>query len=62
MSAPTPGSSPGFSGRRLLALVRKEGLQVMRNLARNLAWMLEQLKNGQAIGEQERTYKTSFIR
>lgn len=31
MSAPTPGSSPGFSGRRLLALVRKEGLQVMRD-------------------------------
>ena len=31
MSAPTPGSSPGFSGRRLLALVRKEGLQVVRD-------------------------------
>ncbi len=39
-----------------------EGLQVMRNLGRNLAWMLEQLKSGQAIGEQERTYKTSYIR
>ena len=31
MSAPTPWSSPGFSGRRLLALVRKEGLQVVRD-------------------------------
>jgi ABC-2 type transport system permease protein len=31
MSRPTPLSSPGFSGRRLLALVRKEGLQVVRD-------------------------------
>jgi ABC-2 type transport system permease protein len=31
MSRPTPLSSQGFSGRRLLALVRKEGLQVMRD-------------------------------
>jgi multimeric flavodoxin WrbA len=39
-----------------------EGLQVMRNLARNLAWMLENQAKGIAIGEQERTYKTSYIR
>ena len=31
MSGPTPLSSRGFSGRRLLALVRKEGLQVVRD-------------------------------
>ncbi|MBP6261117.1 MAG: ABC transporter permease [Chromatiaceae bacterium] len=31
MSRPTPLSSQGFSGRRLLALVRKEGLQVVRD-------------------------------
>ena len=31
MSGRTPLSSPGFSGRRLLALVRKEGLQVVRD-------------------------------
>ena len=31
MSGPTPLPSRGFSGRRLLALVRKEGLQVVRD-------------------------------
>ncbi len=31
MSGPTPLSAQGFSGRRLLALVRKEGLQVVRD-------------------------------
>ncbi len=31
MSGPTPLSPQGFSGRRLLALVRKEGLQVVRD-------------------------------
>lgn len=39
-----------------------EGLQVMRNLARNLAWLIESIKAGNPIGEQERTYRTSFIR
>ena len=38
-----------------------EGLQVMRNLAGNLAWMLDAIKGGTAFPEQERTYRTNFI-
>ncbi len=43
-----------------------EGLQTMRNLARNLAWMMKCFEAGKEAGitlpETERTYKTNFIR
>lgn len=43
-----------------------EGLQVMRNLARNMAWLLKCIKAGAAQGigvpQNEYQYKTSFIR
>lgn len=43
-----------------------EGLQTMRNLARNMAWMLKCLETGKEAGvalpETERTYKTNYIR
>ena len=44
----------------------EEGLQVMRNLGRNMAWMLKCIeagkKEGIAFPEQERQYFTNFIR
>lgn len=44
----------------------EEGLQTMRNLARNLAWMIKCFdagkKNGIALPETERDYRTNFIR
>ncbi|MFA5448533.1 MAG: flavodoxin family protein [Sphaerochaeta sp.] len=39
----------------------EEGLQVMRNLARNMAWMLQSLKKTPAP-ELERTFVTNYIR
>lgn len=43
-----------------------EGLQTMRNLARNMAWMLKCFEVGRekgvALPETERVYKTSYIR
>ena len=43
-----------------------EGLQTMRNLARNMAWMLKCFEAGKAAGvalpQTERDYKTNFIR
>ena len=43
-----------------------EGLQTMRNLARNMAWMLKCFEAGRekgvALPETERVYKTSYIR
>lgn len=43
-----------------------EGMQTMRNLARNLAWMMKCFQAGKEKGiafpEPERTNKTSFIR
>ena len=43
-----------------------EGLQVMRNLGRNMAWLLKCIKAGESQGilfpENEYTNKTSFIR
>lgn len=44
----------------------KEGLQVMRNLGRNMAWMLKCIevgkKNGILVPETEAQYRTNFIR
>ena len=44
----------------------EEGLQTMRNLARNLAWMIKCIdagkKSGIALPETERDYRTNFIR
>ena len=43
-----------------------EGLQTMRNLARNLSWMLKCFEAGKqqgiALPETERDYRTNFIR
>ncbi len=43
-----------------------EGLQTMRNLARNMAWMLKCFQKGKeegiALPETEREYRTNFIR
>lgn len=40
-----------------------EGLQTMRTLGRNMAWMLKSLKNGgEPIPEREEAVRTSFIR
>lgn len=43
-----------------------EGLQTMRNLARNMAWMLKCFEAGKKAGvelpQTERTYMTNFIR
>lgn len=43
-----------------------EGLQTMRNLARNMAWMLKCFEAGKVAGvalpQTERDYKTNFIR
>ena len=44
----------------------QEGLQIMRNLGRNMAWLLKCIKAGESQGillpENEYTHKTSFIR
>ena len=44
----------------------EEDLQTMRNLARNMAWMLKCFEAGKAAGvalpQTERDYKTNFIR
>lgn len=43
----------------------KEGLQVMRNLARNMAWMLKCIEAGKQAGVDkpipERVYRTDFV-
>lgn len=43
-----------------------EGLQIMRNLGRNMAWLLKSIEAGKAAGikkpEAEREYMTNFIR
>ena len=40
-----------------------EGLQTMRTLGRNMAWMLKSLKNGgQPMPEREQGIATNFIR
>lgn len=40
-----------------------EGLQIMRTLGRNMAWMIKSLKNGnQPIPEKEASIMTNFIR
>lgn len=40
-----------------------EGLQTMRTLGNNMAWMLKSLKNGgQQVPEKEKGIMTSFIR
>lgn len=54
------GAAPGE------VLQDSEGLQTMRNLARNLAWMLKCFeagkKHGVTLPETERDYRTNFIR
>ena len=44
----------------------EEGLQIMRNLARNMVWILRSIEAGKAAGveaaEQENTFRTNFIR
>ena len=44
----------------------EEGMQTMRNIGRNMAWMLKMIEAGKASGisfpEQERGCRTSFIR
>ena len=48
------------------AVLDEEGMQTMRNLARNMAWMLKcfQLgkENGISLPETERRFSTNFIR
>ncbi len=43
-----------------------EGMQVMRNLGRNMAWLLKSIeagrKSGIALPERERKHRTNFIR
>lgn len=43
-----------------------EGMQTMRNLARNMAWLLKCMRAGKAAGvtlpETERGSRTNFIR
>ncbi len=51
------GAAPGEAARD------EEGLQTMRVLARNMVWMLRNLKSGTApIPEQEPWHPTNFIR
>ncbi len=54
------GAAPGE------VLQDSEGLQTMRNLARNLSWMLKCFeagkKQGVTLPETEREYRTNFIR
>ena len=41
----------------------EEGMQTMRTLARNMVWMLRNLKSGTApIPKQEEWHPTNFIR
>ena len=44
----------------------KEGMQIMRGLGRNMAWMLKCIEAGKAAGvpmpEKEAKIKTNFIR
>ena len=44
----------------------KEGLQAMRNLARNMAWLIKSIRAGKECGlalpETETQYVTNFIR
>ena len=48
------------------AALDEEGMQTMRNLARNMAWMMKCFAAGKAAGvelpQTERDYKTNFIR
>ena len=44
------------------ALEDLEGLQTMRTLARNMAWMLRDLQRGHIPAAEEQKLKTSFIR
>ncbi|MCC8015560.1 MAG: flavodoxin family protein [Eubacterium sp.] len=48
------------------AKLDEEGMQIMRNIARNMAWLLNCIeagrKNGVPLPETERTYKTNYIR
>lgn len=45
------------------ALQDAEGLQTMRTLGRNMAWILKSLKNGnESIPESETPQMTNFIR
>lgn len=54
------GAKPGEAKEDL------EGMQTMRNLARNLAWLMKCIESGKAAGvalpETERNYITNFIR
>lgn len=44
----------------------EEGLQTMRNIARNMAWLLKCIEEGKKnevpLPETERTYRTNFVR
>ena len=48
------------------AVQDEEGMQTMRNLARNMSWMLRCFALGRENGidapEAERTYQTNFVR
>ncbi|MCD8239485.1 MAG: flavodoxin family protein [Clostridiales bacterium] len=48
------------------AKLDEEGMQIMRNIARNMAWLLNCIEagknNGVSLPETERTYKTNYIR
>ncbi|MCD7854115.1 MAG: flavodoxin family protein [Clostridiales bacterium] len=48
------------------AKLDEEGMQIMRNIARNMAWLLNCIeagkKNGVSLPETERNYKTNYIR
>lgn len=54
------GRVPGEAGQDL------EGMQTMRNLARNMAWMLKCIEAGRKAGidhpEVEKSARTNFIR
>ena len=54
------GAAPGE------AAADAEGLQTMRNLARNMAWLLRCIEAGRAAGikapKLENSYRTNFIR
>ena len=54
------GAAPGEASRDL------EGMQTMRNLAKNLAWMMKCFEAGKVAGvplpETERGNQTNFIR
>lgn len=48
------------------AKLDEEGMQIMRNLARNMAWLLSSIeagkKSGISLPDTERIYKTNYIR